>query len=89
MNTDKRSQSNERAFAGGFLVPRAHRARRRVADGPIALQRHAADPVRYSAGVDTYGISQVFEQLLRIDPSGKTVNWQAQSYSVGARWINQ
>ncbi len=49
----------------------------------FAAEPTTLDPVRYSAGVDTYGISQVFEQLLRVDPSGKTVNWLAQSWSVG------
>jgi len=49
----------------------------------FAAEPTTLDPVRYSAGVDTYGISQVFEQLIRVDPSGKTVNWLAESWSVG------
>lgn len=49
----------------------------------FAAEPTTLDPVRYSAGVDTYGISQVFEQLIRVDPSGKVVNWLAQDWSVG------
>ena len=49
----------------------------------FAAEPTTMDPVRYSAGVDTYGISQTFEQLTRTDPSGKTVNWLAESWSVG------
>lgn len=48
----------------------------------FAAEPTTMDPVRFSAGVDTYGISQVFEQLTRVDASGKTVNWLAQSWSV-------
>ena len=40
------------------------------------------DPNKAAAGVDYYFISQMFEQLVRQDPSGKTVNWLAQSYTV-------
>lgn len=49
----------------------------------FAAEPTTLDPVRYSAGVDTYGISQVFEQLTRVDPSGKTVNRLAQDWSLG------
>ena len=49
----------------------------------FAAEPTTLDPVRYSAGVDTYGISQVFEQLTRVEPSGKTVNWLAEKWSVG------
>ena len=48
----------------------------------FAAEPTTLDPVRYSAGVDTYGVTQVFEQLTRVDPSGKTVNWLAESWSV-------
>jgi len=40
------------------------------------------DPNKAAAGVDYYFISQMFEQLVRTDPSGKQVNWLAESYSV-------
>jgi peptide/nickel transport system substrate-binding protein len=38
------------------------------------------DPARYGAGVDLYGMSQSFEQLLRPDASGKLTNWLAESW---------
>ena len=37
----------------------------------FADEPNTLDPVRHSAGVDTYGIVEVFEQLTRLDPSGK------------------
>lgn len=40
------------------------------------------DPVRYSAGVDTYGVGQFFEQLTRPDPSGTMRNWLAESHEI-------
>lgn len=49
----------------------------------FAAEPTTLDPVRYSAGVDLYGVSQVFEQLIRVDPSGKVVNWLARAWSVG------
>ena len=56
------------------------------ADGTLvaafAAEPTTLDPVRYSAGVDTYGISQLFEQLSRVGPSGKTVPWLAVSWTV-------
>ena len=42
------------------------------------------DPNKAAAGVDYYFISQMFEQLVRQDPSGKTVNWLAKSYNVNS-----
>ncbi len=49
----------------------------------FATEPTTLDPVRYFVGVDLYGIAQAFKQLLRVDPDGKTVNWLAESYSVG------
>jgi peptide/nickel transport system substrate-binding protein len=40
------------------------------------------DPVRYAAGVDLYGVSQMFEQLIRPDANGKVVNWLAESWEI-------
>src|SRR5690242_8141792 len=40
------------------------------------------DPARYAAGVDLYGVTQSFEQLLRPDASGKLTNWLAESWKV-------
>jgi peptide/nickel transport system substrate-binding protein len=40
------------------------------------------DPIKYSAGVDHYFVSQMFEQLVRPHPSLKTVNWLAESRRV-------
>ena len=71
-------------LAAAILVSTAPPAQ--AAEGNVvaafAAEPTTLDPVRYSAGVDTYGISQVFEQLTRVDPSGKTVNWLAESWTV-------
>ncbi|MEZ5765637.1 MAG: ABC transporter substrate-binding protein [Xanthobacteraceae bacterium] len=40
------------------------------------------DPNKAAAGVDYYFIGQMFEQLLRRDPNGNTVNWLAKSYDI-------
>lgn len=41
------------------------------------------DPAKYAQGVDMYYIGQMFEQLLRPAPDGKSrINWLAESYSV-------
>ncbi len=48
----------------------------------LAAEPTTLDPVRYSAGVDTYGVGQIFEQLLRPDPSGKLQNWLAESWEI-------
>src|ERR1700722_15880162 len=42
---------------------------------PCAAEPTTLDPVKFSAGVDLYGINQIFEQLLRVGPDGKTQNW--------------
>lgn len=49
----------------------------------LAAEPTTADPVRYSAGVDTYLIGNMFEQLLRADPAGKQTNRLAESWSLG------
>ena len=48
----------------------------------FAAEATTLDPVKYSAGVDTYFIGQMFEQLVRPDPSQKHINWLAESWSV-------
>jgi len=48
----------------------------------FAAEATVLDPFKYSAGVDTYFISQMFEQLVRPDPSLKDVNWLAESWKV-------
>lgn len=48
----------------------------------LAAEPTTLDPVRYSAGVDTYGIGNIFEQLTRPDPSGHLVNWLAESWTI-------
>lgn len=40
------------------------------------------DPVKYSAGVDHYFMGQMFEQLVRVDPQQRIVNWLAESWKV-------
>lgn len=49
----------------------------------LAAEPTTLDPVRFSAGVDTYGVGQIFEQLLRPGPDGKMRNWLAESWEVG------
>src|ERR1043165_8030468 len=40
------------------------------------------DPVKYSAGVDHYFMGQMFEQLVRVDPQQRVVNWLAESWKI-------
>lgn len=40
------------------------------------------DPSRSAAGVDQYFFGQMIEQLTRTDPTLKTVNWLAESWSI-------
>ena len=40
------------------------------------------DPARSAAGVDQYFFGQMFEQLVRVDPSLKKIPWLAESWSV-------
>src|SRR5271156_2385092 len=48
----------------------------------FAAEPTTLDPVKYSAGVDLYGIGQIFEQLLHVMPDGKTQNWLAESWKI-------
>lgn len=48
----------------------------------LAAEGTVLDPARYSAGVDLYFISQMFEQLVRFDPDLKPVNWLAESWKL-------
>lgn len=48
----------------------------------FAAEATTLDPVKYSAGVDTYFIGQMFEQLVRPDPSQKRINWLAESWNL-------
>jgi peptide/nickel transport system substrate-binding protein len=48
----------------------------------FAAEGTTMDPARYSAGVDQYFISQMFEQLVRFDKDLKPVNWLAESWSI-------
>ncbi len=69
------------------MLPFAAWAQPKPATGSLTLALAAepttADPVRYAAGVDTYLIGNVFEQLLRQDQEGKQLNWLAESYKLG------
>lgn len=49
----------------------------------FAADATTMDPVKFFAGVDTYFIGQIFEQLVRPDPTQKRVNWLAESWQVG------
>ncbi|MBM3554441.1 MAG: ABC transporter substrate-binding protein [Alphaproteobacteria bacterium] len=42
----------------------------------------AVDPIKYAAGVDHYYIGQMFEQLVRPDPSLKETNWLAEKWDI-------
>lgn len=48
----------------------------------FAAEPTTVDPARYSAGVDLYGVSQMFEQLARPGPDGKWMNWLAESWEI-------
>ncbi len=48
----------------------------------FAAEPTTLDPVKFSAGVDLYGIGQIFEQLLRPGPDGKIENWLAESWKI-------
>src|SRR4051794_18735317 len=48
----------------------------------FAAEATTLDPVKYSAGVDTYFIGQIFEQLVKPDPTQKRVNWLAESWDI-------
>jgi peptide/nickel transport system substrate-binding protein len=48
----------------------------------LAAEPTTADPVRYSAGVDTYLIGNIFEQLLRWTADGKQANRLAESWKL-------
>jgi peptide/nickel transport system substrate-binding protein len=50
----------------------------------FAAEATTLDPVKYSAGADGYGMSQMFEQLMRpVPPDWKQANWLAESWSIG------
>ena len=48
----------------------------------FAAESTTMDPAKYSAGVDTYFIGQMFEQLVKVMPDGSTANWLAESWSI-------
>jgi peptide/nickel transport system substrate-binding protein len=48
----------------------------------FAAEATMLDPAKSSAGVDQYFFGQIYEQLVRPDPSPKRVNWLAESWSV-------
>src|SRR4051812_32624899 len=48
----------------------------------FATEPTTIDPASYTGGADSYAIPQVFEQLVRLDASGKPVNWLAESWTI-------
>jgi peptide/nickel transport system substrate-binding protein len=48
----------------------------------FAAESTVLNPIKYSAGVDHYFMSQMFEQLVRPDPTLKSVDWLAESWDV-------
>ncbi|WP_084805301.1 ABC transporter substrate-binding protein [Bradyrhizobium sp. NAS80.1] len=74
-------------FAALVLLVYGANARAQSSGGDTVTVAFAAesttmDPARYSAGVDQYFISQMFEQLVRFGPDLKPVNWLAESWSI-------
>ena len=50
----------------------------------FAAEATTLDPIKYSAGADSYGMSQMFEQLLRpLPPDWKPGGWLAENWSIG------
>ena len=50
----------------------------------FAAEATTLDPIKYSAGADSYGMSQMFEQLLRPQPPDWKIGaWLAESWSIG------
>ena len=74
------------AWLAAALLPNAAAAQPAPATGSLTIALAAepttADPVRYLAGVDTYLISNIFEQPLRSDPKGNQVNALAQDWKL-------
>jgi len=70
-----------------FAAPRVALSEETPAKGDLvvalAAEPTTLDPVKYAAGVDTYVLTDLFEQPLKPDPSGKTQNWLAESWSMG------
>lgn len=48
----------------------------------FAAEATTLDPAKYAAGVDTYFIGQMFEQLVRPGPDLQPQNWLAESWEV-------
>jgi len=48
----------------------------------FATEPTTIDPAFYTGGADSYAISQSFEQLVRLDSTGKRVNWLAESWKI-------
>lgn len=48
----------------------------------FAAEATTMDPAKFAAGVDTYFITQMFEQLVRPGPDLKPVNWLAKSWEL-------
>ncbi len=48
----------------------------------FAAEPTVVDPFKYSAGVDQYYLSQMFEQLLRPGPDLKVQNWLAEKWEI-------
>jgi peptide/nickel transport system substrate-binding protein len=69
-----------------FSAPHASAQTVKPATGSLtiafAAEATTLDPVKYSAGVDTYFIGQMFEQLVKPNPTQQRVNWLAESWEV-------
>ena len=75
------------AAAALFAVPvAAHAQTTKPATGSLTVafgaEATVLEPTRSAAGVDQYFIGQMFEQLVRTDPTLTRVNWLAESWAV-------
>ncbi|SDX98364.1 peptide/nickel transport system substrate-binding protein [Albimonas donghaensis] len=65
-----------------FAAPSTGVAQEDTLVAAFAAEATTLDPTRYSAGVDTYFIGQMFEQLVKVYPDGSTQNWLAESWEL-------
>jgi peptide/nickel transport system substrate-binding protein len=67
--------------AGGALA-QAPKPANGTLTAAFAAEGTVVDPIRFSAGVDHYYISQMYEQLVRVGPDLRARNWLAESWSI-------
>lgn len=76
------------SIAAVFLLQASAHAQQPPKDVPeqinVAFAGEAAtmDPIRYAGGIDREFLSQIYELLVKPDPSLKKVNWLAESWEI-------